>query len=98
MQYVFWIQTPDGTKEKIHEQEANVLFERREIITIDGIRHAIQMLERRMEAGKDIITDVICVRMEVATTGTEEEETEPKEPTAPTEPTVADEGQIKPYD
>ena len=98
MQYVFWVQAPDGTKEKIHEQEASVSFERREIVTIDGVRHAIQMLERRMETGKEIVTDVICVRMEVVSMDSAEEETEPTEPTAPIEPTVADEGQSKPHD
>ncbi|MCH7946078.1 MAG: hypothetical protein IIC73_08725 [Armatimonadetes bacterium] len=57
MQYVFWVQDAAGTKEKIHEQETDVMFERREIVTIDGARHAIQMLERRMESGKEIASD-----------------------------------------
>ena len=92
MEYVFWTQDPDGTKEKIHEQATDVVFERREIVTIDGVRHSIQLIERRMEAGNEIVTDVICVRMEVATTSTTEEETEP------TEPAVADGEQFKPYE
>lgn len=95
MQYVFWIQDAAGTKEKIHEQTTDVMFEKREIVTIDGARHAIQMLERRMESGKEIITDVICTRMEVAQLDTEEEETEPTEPAAPAE---ADGEQFKPYE
>ena len=63
MHYEFWIQAPDGAKEKVHEQDTEILFEKRERVTIDGARYSIQMVERRMASGQEIITDIICERL-----------------------------------
>ena len=76
---MFWVQATDGTKEKIHEQDTDVLFEKRERVMIDGAKHSIQMLERRMASGEEIVTDVICVRMESASMGSVEDKSEPTE-------------------
>ena len=75
MHYVFWVQATDGTKEKIHEQDTDVLFEKRERVMIDGAKHSIQTLERRMASGQELVTDVICVRMEVASMDSAEDTT-----------------------
>ena len=72
MHYEFWIQAPDGTKEKVHEQDTDILFEKRERVTIDGARYSIQLMERRMASGQEIITDIICERSGAAETGTGE--------------------------
>ena len=68
MHYVFWVESNDGTKEKIHEQDTDVVFEKRERVTIDGARISIQTLERRMTSGEELVTDVICLRMEATST------------------------------
>ena len=72
MHYEFWVQATDGTKEKIHEQDTDVVFEKRERVTIDGARHSIQIIERRMASGQEIITDIICERLGATETSTGE--------------------------